>query len=334
MSRSRYWATGRVAESRSASASARCRGAIRKSSRRRRAPPSTPRCEKRCRAPLSRSCARAGTGAPARSSSSSTRRARFYFLEVNTRLQVEHPVTEEVYGIDLVAAQLDVALGEWPKIPTAAPERWAIEARVLAEDPRSGFLPTPGRVLRYREPFGPGLRVDSGVGEGSRILPGFDSLIAKVIASGETREEAIERLASGLEVMVVHGPRTNLPFLQAVLRHPDFRSGQDLDGLDRGSSRRAEPVAASSGARSKALDPGFSRESFPRAPRRARRRPRALPPSGSSRLETTTPGSEAVSRRARSVSSSIRPEASFRSRGEVSKARAPSRPPSVRRSWR
>ena len=152
---------------------------------------------------------------------------RFYFLEVNTRLQVEHPVTEEVYGIDLVAAQFDVALGEWlPECPSRVPERWAIEARVLAEDPRSGFLPSPGPVLRYREPQGPGLRVDSGVAEGSRIHPGFDSLMAKVIASGESRGEAINRLADGLATMVVHGPRTNLPFLQAALRHPDFLAGR------------------------------------------------------------------------------------------------------------
>ncbi|MGH9391238.1 MAG: biotin/lipoyl-containing protein, partial [Vicinamibacteria bacterium] len=152
---------------------------------------------------------------------------RFYFLEVNTRLQVEHPVTEEVYGIDLVAAQFDVALGGWPSTSgSREPGRWAIEARVLAEDPRSGFLPTPGPVLRYREPQGPGLRVDSGVGEGSRIHPGFDSLIAKVIASGESRREAIDRLADGLKTMVVHGPRTNLPFLQSALRHPDFLAGR------------------------------------------------------------------------------------------------------------
>jgi acetyl/propionyl-CoA carboxylase alpha subunit len=152
---------------------------------------------------------------------------RYYFLEVNTRLQVEHPVTEEVYGIDLVAAQLDVALGGWPSAgPSRVPEGWAIEARVLAEDPRSGFLPTPGPVLRYREPRGPGLRVESGVAEGSRIHAGFDSLIAKVIASGESRREAIDRLAAALATMVVHGPRTNLSFLQAALGHPDFLAGR------------------------------------------------------------------------------------------------------------
>jgi acetyl/propionyl-CoA carboxylase alpha subunit len=156
---------------------------------------------------------------------------RFYFLEVNTRLQVEHPVTELVYDVDLVSAQLDLAEGHWPASladPSAfvmpEPSRWAIEARVLAEDPRAGFLPTPGPLVRYREPVGAGLRVDSGVSEGSRIHPQFDSLIAKVIASGNTRDEAIGRLASGLERMIVHGTRTNLSFLQAALRHPDFRA--------------------------------------------------------------------------------------------------------------
>jgi acetyl/propionyl-CoA carboxylase alpha subunit len=158
---------------------------------------------------------------------------RFYFLEVNTRLQVEHPVTELAYDVDLVAAQLALAEDRWPSTfpdPSALgmlePCRFAIEARVLAEDPRSGFLPTPGPLVRYREPAGPGLRVDSGVTEGSRIHPQFDSLIAKVIASGATREEAIDRLSAGLERMIVHGARTNLPFLQAVLRHPDFRSAR------------------------------------------------------------------------------------------------------------
>jgi acetyl/propionyl-CoA carboxylase alpha subunit len=152
---------------------------------------------------------------------------RFYFLEVNTRLQVEHPVTEEVYGVDLVALQLDVARGKSLSLGAMPePKRWAIEARVLAEDPRAGFLPTPGPVLRYREPSGAGIRVDSGVAEGARVPPGFDSLIAKVIASGETRLEAIERLTAALSAMVVHGPRTNLPFLQAALRHPDFQAGR------------------------------------------------------------------------------------------------------------
>jgi acetyl/propionyl-CoA carboxylase alpha subunit len=153
-----------------------------------------------------------------------------FFLEVNPRLQVEHPVTEEVYGVDLVSAQLELAEGRWPSelesASAAGPGRWAIEARVLAEDPRAGFLPTPGPLLRYREPEGPGVRVDTGVREGLRVPPGFDSLIAKVIASGQTRDDAASRLGRALETMVVHGTATNLPFLQAVLRHPDFRAGR------------------------------------------------------------------------------------------------------------
>jgi acetyl/propionyl-CoA carboxylase alpha subunit len=151
---------------------------------------------------------------------------RFYFLEVNTRLQVEHPVTELVYGVDLVAAQLELAEGVWPvRLETLEPTRWAIEARVLAEDPRAEFLPTPGAVRRYREPGGTGVRVDSGVAEGGVVNAQFDSMIAKVISVGVTRDEAIETLGRALESMVVHGPVTNLPFLQSVIRHPDFLAG-------------------------------------------------------------------------------------------------------------
>ena len=157
---------------------------------------------------------------------------QFYFLEVNTRLQVEHPVTEAVYDIDLVGAQLELAEGRWPaelpapgSDPILDPRHWSIEARVLAEDPRADFLPTPGPLLRYREPSGEGVRVDSGVRSGGRVHAQFDSMIAKVIATAETRAEAIERLATALASFVVHGATTNIPFLQAVLRHPDFRSG-------------------------------------------------------------------------------------------------------------
>lgn len=156
---------------------------------------------------------------------------RFFFLEVNTRLQVEHPVTELVYDVDLVSAQLELAEGRWPSsfadpssFVVPEPSGWAVEARVLAEDPRAGFLPTPGPLVRYREPEGPNLRVDSGVREGARIHPDFDSLIAKVIAWGASREEAIDRLRGGLERMIVHGTRANLSFLQSALDHPDFRS--------------------------------------------------------------------------------------------------------------
>jgi acetyl/propionyl-CoA carboxylase alpha subunit len=183
---------------------------------------------------------------------------RFHFLEVNTRLQVEHPVTEEVYGVDLVAAQLDIALGEWtPPAAAPAPSRWAIEARVLAEDPRSGFLPTPGEVRRYREPSGPGIRVESGIAEGSRIHPGFDSLVAKVIASGGSRGEAADRLETALSTMVVHGPRTNLAFLQAALRHPDFRAGRiSTDWIDSHLAELNRPLVPP-GLERRLTTPGF-----------------------------------------------------------------------------
>ena len=157
----------------------------------------------------------------------------FHFLEVNTRLQVEHPVTELVYGIDLVEAQLDLAEGRWPvafpdpsafSVPT--PRGQAFEARVLAEDPRSGFLPTPGAIRRYREPSGVGVRVDSGVAEGREVTTAFDSLLAKVIVHGPDRETALDRLTAALERYVIHGCGTNLPFLHALALHPDVRAGR------------------------------------------------------------------------------------------------------------
>jgi len=161
------------------------------------------------------------------------REGRFSFLEVNTRLQVEHPVTELVYGIDLVSAQLDLAEGHWPAsfpdpagfvVPT--PRGQAFEARVLAEDPRSGFLPAPGLVRRYHEPSGEGVRVDSGIGVGSEVTTGFDSLVAKLIVHGPDRATALERLAKAIEDYVVHGCGTNLSFLHALALHPDVRDGR------------------------------------------------------------------------------------------------------------
>jgi acetyl/propionyl-CoA carboxylase alpha subunit len=157
----------------------------------------------------------------------------FHFLEVNTRLQVEHPVTELVYGIDLIEAQLDLAEGRWPagfpdpsvfSLPN--PRGQAFEARVLAEDPRNGFLPTPGTIRRYREPTGIGVRVDSGVAEGREVTTAFDSLLAKLIVHGPDRETALGRLTTAIESYVIHGCGTNLPFLHALALHPDVRAGR------------------------------------------------------------------------------------------------------------
>ena len=158
---------------------------------------------------------------------------RFYFLEMNTRLQVEHPVTEWVYGIDLVQAQLELA--ETGKMPMSfgdgnvfmcpTPRGVAIEARILAEDPRNQFMPTPGPLLCYLEPQGTHIRVDSGVCQGGKVNAQFDSMISKLIVWGETRAEAYGRLAYALERYVILGCITNIPFLLACARHSDVVNG-------------------------------------------------------------------------------------------------------------
>ncbi len=167
---------------------------------------------------LDRSSAPAGDGTP------------FHFLEMNTRLQVEHPVTEEVTGLDLVRAQLIVASGEPLQWDTHPPTQrgHAIEARVYAEDPAREFLPQAGRVLLYREPRAPGIRIDSGIAEGSDVSVHYDPLLAKVIASAESRELARLRLIAALRDFPILGVRTNIPFLLRILEHPRFLFG-DID---------------------------------------------------------------------------------------------------------
>jgi len=171
---------------------------------------------------------------------------RFYFLEMNTRLQVEHGVTEQVTGLDIVRAQILVASGEplpWLS-PSISQRGHAIEARVYAEDPARGFLPQAGRLLLYREPKMPGIRIDSGVEEGSEIPVQYDALIAKVVATATTRDEAIARLSCALRDFPILGVQTNIPFLLRILDHPRFRSG-DLDTgfLDSEGSALAEAAA-------------------------------------------------------------------------------------------
>jgi acetyl-CoA carboxylase biotin carboxylase subunit len=152
----------------------------------------------------------------------------FYFLEMNTRIQVEHPITECVMGVDLVQAQLAVARGEalpW-KQDELVPRGHAIEVRLYAEDPSNGFLPQTGRLLRYNVPEGPGIRHDGGVRAGDDISVHYDPMLAKLIAFGATREEAIDRLVEGLGRWAVHGVTTNLHFLKEILLHPEFRAGR------------------------------------------------------------------------------------------------------------
>lgn len=160
-------------------------------------------------------------------------RGSFYFLEMNTRLQVEHPVTEEVTGIDLVAAQLRVARGErlqWSQAEIT-PRGHAVEVRLYAEDPARGFLPATGTLLRYRPPAGPGLRHDGGVAEGDEVSPHYDPMLAKLIAYGEDRGAAIGRMREALRRFEVHGVVTNLDFLQALCGHPEFQAGATHTGF-------------------------------------------------------------------------------------------------------
>jgi acetyl-CoA carboxylase biotin carboxylase subunit len=160
----------------------------------------------------------------------------FYFLEMNTRLQVEHPVTELVTGIDLVQLQLRVAAGE--PLPFEQQDitlrGHAIELRIYAEDPEHNFFPSPGRITRLVEPSGPGIRHDSGVYEGWDVPLDYDPLLAKLVAYGEDRQQVIARLRRALDEYHIGGIQTNLPFFRRILRDPAFQAGHvDTSFLDR-----------------------------------------------------------------------------------------------------
>jgi propionyl-CoA carboxylase alpha chain len=153
---------------------------------------------------------------------------RYYFLEMNTRLQVEHPVTEEITGLDLVQLQLDIAAG-YPLLLEQKEIRangHAIEARLCAEDPGADFLPTPGEILHYAHPQLPGVRYEDGLTAPSEVSSYYDPLIAKVVAHGRSRDEATARLSAALGRLEVHGTRTNRDYLRAILDHQDFLSAR------------------------------------------------------------------------------------------------------------
>ncbi|UCC63032.1 MAG: acetyl-CoA carboxylase biotin carboxylase subunit [Anaerolineae bacterium] len=167
---------------------------------------------------------------------------KFYFLEMNPRLQVEHPVTEMVTGVDLVKEQLRVASGRKLRYRQEGVRLWgwAMECRILAEDPFRDFAPSVGRVTQVHEPAGPGVRVESGIYPGFDISLYYDSLISKLIAWGETRGEALLRMRRALEEYRIMGVKTNIPYLQQILNSPSFQGGQtDTRFLD----RRCPPAA-------------------------------------------------------------------------------------------
>ncbi len=152
----------------------------------------------------------------------------FFFLEMNTRLQVEHPVTELVTGLDLVHWQIRIAAGE--KFPFTQSELHqhghAIECRVYAEDPSTGFLPSTGRLLQFIPPHGPGIRVDSGFATGDEVTHFYDPLLAKLIVHAGSREDAIKRMKNALNDFIVHGVVTNIDYMRAVLETDDFKQGK------------------------------------------------------------------------------------------------------------
>ena len=152
---------------------------------------------------------------------------RFHFIEMNTRIQVEHPVTEMVTGVDLVAAQLRIAAGERLALAQADVriDGHALECRINAEAPHAGFRPSPGRIERWQAPGGPGVRVDTHVEPGAVVSPFYDSLLAKVIAHGRDRAEAVARMRHALDHLEVEGVETTIAFHRRVLGHPDFARG-------------------------------------------------------------------------------------------------------------
>jgi acetyl-CoA carboxylase biotin carboxylase subunit len=150
----------------------------------------------------------------------------FYFIEVNSRIQVEHPVSEEVTGRDLIAQQLRVAAGDGLELNQADINvtGHAIEIRINAEDPRNNFAPAPGRITRWHPPSGPGIRLDTHARQGYLVPPFYDSMIGKLIAKGRDRDEAITRMLTAIDSFVIEGPKTTLPLAREIVGHEDFRA--------------------------------------------------------------------------------------------------------------
>jgi len=175
------------------------------------------------------------------------RDSTFYFLEMNTRLQVEHPITELTTGVDLVREMVNVAAGRPLTLPDPVRRGAAIEARIYAEDPTSGFLPSPGTISEVRAPAGPGIRDDSGIYAGMEVSPDYDPLLAKLSVWAEDREHALKRMRRALSEYVVSGLRTNLGFLERVVADRDFALGNyDTSFIERHPDLlTAQPISPS-----------------------------------------------------------------------------------------
>ena len=167
----------------------------------------------------------------------------YYFMEMNTRIQVEHPVTEMVTGYDLVKEQIRTAAGLPLSIAESLELRGhTIECRINAEDPDRNFAPSPGVITTYHPPGGPGVRLDTHVYAGYRVPPFYDSLLAKLIVHGRTREEALARMRNALSGFVLEGVHTTIPFLQQVMDHPHFVAGDiDTKFLERMVAEKVNP---------------------------------------------------------------------------------------------
>jgi acetyl-CoA carboxylase biotin carboxylase subunit len=168
----------------------------------------------------------------------------FYFMEMNTRIQVEHPVTEEVYGVDLIKEQIRGAAGQpvSEHVRKGVPRCHAIECRINAEDPYANFAPSPGKILEYYAPGGRGVRIDSHIYSGYEVPPYYDSMIAKLIVTGNTRDIAIARMKRALMEFKIEGIKTTIPFQHAILDNSDFKSGRyNIGWVEQFLQKRPKP---------------------------------------------------------------------------------------------
>ena len=218
---------------------------------------------------------------------------RFYFMEMNTRLQVEHPVTEAITGLDLVELQFRVAAGE--ALPFSqedlAIDGHAVEARLYAEDPEKEFLPSTGKLWALEFPEGEGIRIDTGVEAGDEVTPYYDPMIAKVIAHGATRDEALDRLAAALGETIVAGPKTNAAFLKKLCEAQGFRAGQfDTGFIDRNLESLGAGRSPSTRSRSPSAPPRSSRGRSSGCAWRSCRRATSRPRPGRRRMASSCSG--------------------------------------------